>query len=415
MKRQLWLVGVAVVLLLAGDARGGSAMLFPLSRQRQTNSSQPVRTGLERLAEANFAPLVGKRVAVITNRTAITPDGDHLVDLVHRHPRVQLVAIFTPEHGFRAVAEGAVGDSRDERTGVPIFSLYGKRRKPTPEQLRGVDALVFDIQDIGCRFYTYISTLGLCMEAASEAGVDFYVLDRPNPIGGVLVEGPVLDAGLESFVGFHTLPIRHGMTVGEIATLYRRERFPRVRLTVIRMSGWRRDMYLDQTGQPWINPSPNMRSLRQAVLYPGIGLLETTNLSVGRGTDTPFERFGAPWLDHRALWRELRRYRLPGVAFVPVTFQPTASKFAGETCRGLEVIVTDRETFRPVRTGLAIAHALRRLHPEDWDYSRYRRLLSDERVMQLLADGASFETIIEHCRREEKEFLTRRRAALLYE
>ncbi len=408
------LLGALAVLCNCGPSLAwdgsSNALLSPHPQRLQPR----VLVGLDRLIASRFALLRSKRVAVVTNHTALSADGRNIVDVLHEAKEVNLVAIFTPEHGFRGQAEGAVEDMRDPRTGLPVYSLYGRRRKPTAAQLEGVDTLVFDIQDIGCRFYTYISTLGLCMEAAEQFGKEIVVLDRPNPINGVAVEGPVLDEGLESFVGFHTIPIRHGMTVGEIANLYRLERYPQVRLHVVRMQGWQRGMYYNATERFWVNPSPNMRSLRQALLYPGIGLLETTNLSVGRGTDTPFERFGAPWLDAHRLLRQLDGENLAGVVFVPVKFTPTSSKYAGSECEGLEVIVTDRSTFEPVRTGLAIARALRLTHREQWDMDRYGRLLADRKLLGLLRRGASLDAMMEHCREECEEFRMRRRRALLY-
>jgi CubicO group peptidase (beta-lactamase class C family) len=258
-----------------------------------------VLNGIDVLERDGFKQLAGRRVGLITNHTGHNRDRVSTVDLLHRAGGVELVTIFSPEHGFRGVLDQVnIANATDESTGLPIRSLYGETRKPTPQMLHGLDTLVFDVQDIGTRFYTYISTMGLAMEAAAEYGLIFVVLDRVNPIGGHLVAGPVLDEGQESFVGFHPTPVRHGMTAGELARMFRSERgLENLDLVVVPLAGWRRDMYFDETGLPWTNPSPNMRSLTEAVLYPGIGLLETTNVSVGRGTDTPFEVIGAPWID----------------------------------------------------------------------------------------------------------------------
>src|SRR6185436_20097676 len=241
-------------------------------------------------------------------------------------------------------------DGIDEQTGLPVFSLYGKHRAPAPEQLSQLDALVFDIQDIGCRFYTYISTLGLSMEAAAKAGIKFFVLDRVNPINGVTIDGPVLTEKT-SFVAFHPLPLRHGMTVGELAQMFKAERNLKLDLVVVPVEGWKREQWFDQTALPWINPSPNMRSLTEATLYPGIGLLESTNVSVGRGTDTPFEVLGAPWIDAQKLADYLNQRSIPGVRFVSVRFKPNASVFKNEDCGGFNIVITDRSAFRPLLTG----------------------------------------------------------------
>ncbi|MEX2560479.1 MAG: DUF1343 domain-containing protein, partial [Pirellulales bacterium] len=278
----------------------------------------------------------------------------------------------------------------------------------------GIDTLVFDIQDIGARFYTYISTMGAAMEAAAEHGLRFVVLDRPNPINGVDVAGPLLDAGSESFVGYHRLPVRHGMTVGELAQLFNAERKIGADLHVVRLEGWRRADFFDATGLPWINPSPNMRSLTQALLYPGIGLLETTNVSVGRGTDTPFEVIGAPWLDGHRLTRQLRSAGLPGVTFVPIRFTPRASTHQGQACGGIEMIITDRSAFDPLALGLHVAVTLRRLYPDEWDSSRYGRLLGNRQVLEALQAGASVDQLQALYQAELEAFRSRRQSFLTY-
>ena len=298
---------------------------------------------------------------------------------------------------------------------MPILSLYGTTRRPTTDSLQGIDTLVFDIQDIGTRFYTYISTMGYAMEEAARHGLRFVVLDRPNPINGVDVAGPVLDAGSESFVGYHPLTVRHGMTVGELARMFSAERKLKLDLQIIPMKGWRRDCFYDATGLQWTNPSPNMRSLGQALLYPGIGLLETTNLSVGRGTDTPFEVVGAPWLDGQRLAEALNRSGLPGVRFVPIRFTPTASVFAGQSCGGINIIVTWRSRFRPVRTGLEIARQLRQLYRDDWDADRLNVLLKHRATVDALLEGKTIEEIESLYQGGVESFRTRRREFLLYE
>ncbi len=377
---------------------------------------RPVLTGIDVLGRDGFTALEGRRVGLITNHTGLDVRGRSTIRLLHEAPNVELVVLFSPEHGLEGrldVPEIAHGEEAD--TGIRVYSLYGETRRPLPSMLEGIDTLVFDIQDIGARFYTYISTLGLAMEAAAEARLRFVVLDRPNPIGGDVVAGPVADAGRESFTAFHRLPVRHGMTVGELARLFRAERAPALDLEVIALENWRRGDFYDATGLRWVDPSPNMRSLAQALLYPGIGLLETTNLSVGRGTDTPFERFGAPWLDGVSFARELNGLGLPGVAFVPIEFTPDASTFAGERCGGVNVIVTGRDAFDPVRTGLEIALALRRSYPDDWDVDAYDRLLVHAATLDAVRNGRPFSEIEAAWQPALDDFYGRRAPHLLYD
>src|SRR5262249_19547880 len=335
-----------------------AAILRPAERKRAE-----VLTGLDVLARERFARLKGRRVGLVPNRTGRARDGRPAIDLLHAAEGVRLVALFSPEHGIRGALDAKVPDTKDEKTGLPVYSLYGQRRRPTADTLKGIDTLVFDLQDAGCRFYTYISTLGLVLESAAEHKLKVVVLDRPNPVGGVAVEGPVLDAGRESFVAYHALPVRHGLTVGELALLFNKERKIGADVEVVRMEGWRRGDLYDRTGLAWVNPSPNLRSLGAALLYPGIGLVEPTNGSVGRGTDRPFEWFGAPWLDGRRVAVALAEEGLAGVRFVPHTLTPTGSVHKGKECGGVQVFVDDWAAFRPVRTGLAVACVLRRLHP----------------------------------------------------
>jgi uncharacterized protein YbbC (DUF1343 family) len=307
-----------------------------------------------------------------------------------------------------------VGDTIDAKTGLRVYSLYGERRKPTAETLKGIDTLVYDIQDIGCRFYTYISTLGLVLEAAKEHNLRVVVLDRPNPIGGVAVAGPVRDAGRGSFVAYHELPVRHGMTVGELATLFNAERNLKVDLDVVRVTGWRRGDFYDRTGLTWRNPSPNMRHLTAALLYPGIGLLETTNVSVGRGTERPFEWIGAPWIDGRKLAAELARRDLPGVRFVPVSRTPTSSKHQGVECGGVDIIAVDWAAVRPVRLGLEVAAALRLLYPQKWETRNFDRLLVHKATYEGVLAGKPIADIERSWGPDLAAFQERRQAALLY-
>ncbi|HEU4887824.1 MAG TPA: exo-beta-N-acetylmuramidase NamZ domain-containing protein [Thermoanaerobaculia bacterium] len=332
--------------------------------------------GIDVLHAGGYAALRGMRIGLITNHTGIDRYGNPTVDLLRSAPGVTLTAIFTPEHGLRGTADEKVGD--EQYHGIPVFSLYGERRKPSPEQLTNVDALVFDIQDIGTRFYTYISTMGLAMEAAAESKKKFIVLDRVNPIGGEVVEGPLLE-GKTDFVGWHPLPIRHGKTVGELAKQFREERPIDVELTVIEVKGWNREHWQDDAGLPWINTSPNMRSLNAAALYPGIGLMERA-ISVGRGTATPFEVLGAPYIDGGALIREVGK--LPGVSLTAVRFTPTASTHQGEECGGVRLRITDRRALRSVEVGLAIAGALARLYPEKFPVDEMAPLLRHRETLE---------------------------------
>jgi uncharacterized protein YbbC (DUF1343 family) len=315
------------------------------------------------LAASRFRALAGRTVGLVCNPTAVTRTLVHAADVLHGAARVRLAALFGPEHGVRGDAQymAAVGAERDARTGLPAHSLYGDTReslRPRREQLAGLDALVFDVQDVGARYYTYQATMLLCMEAAAEAGIGFVVLDRPNPIGGDLVEGPRLRPGFESFCGLHDLAVRHGLTVGELAPLFREERRLDLDLEVVPCRGWRRGARFRDTGLPWVMPSPNMPTPETALVYPGMCLLEGTNLSEGRGTTRPFELFGAPWLDAARLAADLSRERLPGVGFRPASFVPTWDKHAGARCHGVDLVVTDPARFRPFRTGLAaVVHA----------------------------------------------------------
>jgi uncharacterized protein YbbC (DUF1343 family)/CubicO group peptidase (beta-lactamase class C family) len=375
----------------------------------------PTLTGVDVLERDGFKLLQGKTVALVTNHTGRNREGVSTIDLLHKAPGVKLKVLFSPEHGLRGELDENVGDGKDQKTGLPVISLYsGPKRKPTPESLKGVEVIVYDIQDIGARFYTYISTLGLCMEASAEAKIPFIVLDRPNPIGGEVVAGPMRDDGKESFIAYHKIPVQHGLTVGELAELFKRERNIAVDLKVVKVENWNRKQAFDETGLTWINPSPNMRSLTEAFLYPGIGLLETTNLSVGRGTDTPFEVIGAPWLDGVKLAAELNSKGLRGARFIPIEFTPKSSKFKNEKCKGVNITVVDRAAFESVKTGLAVACALRKLHPKEWNADAYARLLTNEATLAAVKAGKSFEEIVPMWEKDLSEFRERWAKALLY-
>lgn len=378
-------------------------------------AASDVKTGADLLAEQKFESLRGKRVGLVTNHTGRTSDGQSLIDLLAKADGVKLVALFSPEHGIRGEKDEKVGDGTDEKTGLPVFSLYGERRKPDAKTLEGIDTLVYDIQDIGCRFYTYISTLGLIMEAAKEHGLSVVVLDRPNPIGGVLVEGPMLDDGVSNFVGYHHLPLRHGMTVGELATMFNTERELNIPLTVVKCEGWRRGMLWDATGLPWRNPSPNMRHLTAALVYPGVGIVETTNVSVGRGTERPFEWIGAPWIDGRKLAKRLNAMGVAGVRFVPTERTPISSVHKDKLCGGVDIIVTDWQAVRPLTLGLAIITALRDEYPNNWETKRLNTLLLHQATLKMIQAGKTAAEIEATWAAALGEFQARRTGFLLYD
>ncbi len=368
--------------------------------------------GIDVLVEENFAPLKGLRIGLITNHTGHDRWRNSTIDLLNNASGVELKALFSPEHGVRGVMDEGVDDGVDELTDLPIYSLYGATLKPKPEQLKDLDALVFDIQDIGCRFYTYTSTLGLTLEAAGENGKKYFVLDRVNPINGVAIDGPVL-TGSTSFVGFHNIPLRYGMTIGELARMFNAERNSKADLTVIPVKNWRRDLWLDQTGLPWSNPSPNMRNLTEAVLYPGVGLLESA-LSVGRGTDTPFEIVGAPYIDDVKLAGELNQASLPGARFVPVRFTPKASVHKDQLCGGVFIVLTDRDLCNVVDLGLLIAETVYRLYPKDFDPEKLGRLLLHQHTLDAIKAGKPLKEIRAAWQPDLDEFQKRRAKYLLY-
>jgi len=368
-----------------------------------------VHLGVDVLVQTDFQILQGKQVGLITNHTGRSSNSKSTIDLLHESEVCDLVALFCPEHGIRGTEDANVDSSRDEKTGLPIHSLYGKTRKPTPEMLEGLDVLVFDIQDIGTRFYTYIGTMALAMQAAEEAGIGFVVLDRPNPIGGVRVEGAVPPkdqcGGLTSI---HPIPTRHGMTVGELALLFNEEHGIGCELTVVPMSGWKRSMDYDETGLTWVPTSPNMRTLNGAICYPGIGILEGTRLSCGRGTDRPFEMYGAPYLDAEKVAADLNSKNLPGVRFEAQPFTPSAKghKFEGQPCQGVLVSITDRNTFDPILTGLHFIQTIYRHHPVEYTREdRFATLIGDPKVWErLTVEGVMPETILEEWRVDSNRF-----------
>ncbi len=408
------IIVIAIILCLSA-----STAFAQVTGHHPPESSHPKQcetlTGIDVLQRDQFKQLDGQRVGLITNHTGINRKWISTVQLLNEAKNVQLVALFSPEHGFEGKLDVAkINDARDSDTGLKIYSLYGKTRMPTDEMLNGIDTLVFDIQDIGTRFYTYISTMGNVMKAAAKHDIRVVILDRPNPINGIDVQGPVLDAGSESFVGYHRIAVRHGMTAGELAKMFCAELKLHLDLEIIEMEGWSRSSFFDATGLPWINPSPNMRSLTQALLYPGVGLLETTNLSVGRGTDTPFEIIGAPYIDGVQLARKLNAVGLDGIRFVPIRFTPESSKFKNEQCGGINFIITNRKSFHPLKLGLELAHTLRLMYPDAWETKSLNRLLSHQKTFEALQAGTPVDVIRANYKNDLQDFQSRREQYLIY-
>src|SRR2546421_315472 len=405
---QNMLAGLARFTVALSEARASesSGALAPTSAE--------VLNGIDVLERDGFKELQGLRIGLITNHTGRDRAGRQTIDVLRGAPGVKLTALFSPEHGIRGQADEKVSDMVDEKTGLPVFSLYGETRRPRPEQVKNLDAMVSDIQDVGARFYTYISTLGYALEESAKARIPVFVLDRPNPINGVDVEGPIADADKLSFTAYHTIPVRHGMTVGELAQLYNEQRKIGCDLRVVKMENWRRAMWFDATGQVWVNPSPNMRSLTEATLYPGVGLLETTNLSVGRGTDTPFELVGAPWLDGQKLAAYLNGRALAGGRFVAVGFTPRASGFKELEGGGVHIVVPEPALFRPLRTGLAMAGTRRRPSPPAWKVDDYIRLLANADAEERVRRADDAEEIARSWQSRLEEFRRARARVLLY-
>jgi uncharacterized protein YbbC (DUF1343 family) len=376
-----------------------------------------VKTGLDVLIAEQFAPLKGKRVGVITAQTGVTENGRRIIDILAQAPGVKLTAIFTPEHGLEGNRDDRnIEDSVDRATGVQVYSLYNAGHyRPTPEMLKDVDVLVYDIQQNGARFLTRITTLGYTMEAAAQKGIPYYVLDRPNGINGVDFEGPLLDDKYVSFVGYMRMPIRHGMTAGELAQMYNGEKHLGVDLHVIRMEGWRRSMWYDETGLMWIDPSPNIRNLTEAILYPGVCLLESSQISVGRGTDSPFERIGAPWYRAREVADYLNSRDIPGVRFVPRRFTPKASVYKDQECEGLDIVLVNRQVFDPVLMGMELLSATLKFHPGKFDLSTVMRILGSDEAADRLKRGETGRQVLQDMHGQLDEFAKIRAKYLLYE
>jgi len=373
-----------------------------------------VQTGLDVLEAEKFAPLRGKHVGLITNHTGVDFQGRTNIELLARASGVQLVALFSPEHGIAGHADEQVASSKDPSTGLPIFSLYGDHLRPTDDMLKGIDALVFDVQDAGVRFYTYTTTMGYCMEEAAKRGIAFYVLDRPNPMGGEIVEGPMLDPDKTAFVAYFPLPVRYGLTIGELAGLFNAENRINCDLHVIQMKNWHRNYFFASTGLRWIPPSPNLRTLKAAILYPGLEILQNAGVSVGRGTQTPFEEFGAPWMSGEDVAAELNARNLPGVHFANQPFIPVSGLYAGQRCGGVGVRVTDPAAVRSMRVGLEIASLMQKNYPKNFDATKTLLLLGNEATVQALEVGTRPQEIIASWGPDLAAFDQTRRKYFLY-
>jgi uncharacterized protein YbbC (DUF1343 family)/CubicO group peptidase (beta-lactamase class C family) len=374
----------------------------------------PVLSGIDVLARDGFALLRGKKVGLVTNHTGRANDGRTTIDLLHAAPGVQLVSLFSPEHGIRGIVDEDVPSSRDEKTGLPVHSLYGATRRPTEAMLQGVDAIVIDLMDVGSRFYTYPATIGYVMEEAAKRQIAVVVLDRVNPINGWQIEGPYPDDEVIGFNAYLPMPVRHGATLGELARLFNEEKQIGADLTVVAAERWRRDDWFDDTGLLWVNPSPNMRNLNQATLYPGIGAIEYSNISVGRGTDQPFEQIGAPWVDGPRLAAALNARTLPGIRFYPVAFTPASSKYAGQECEGVFMVITDRVALRPVRVGLEVAGALARLHGDRYQLENTARLLGSRDSLARVTSGEDPAAVAASWSADEARWRRLRAKYLLY-
>jgi uncharacterized protein YbbC (DUF1343 family) len=378
------------------------------------SKSEKVRTGIDVLVDEKFSPLVGLRVGLITNHSGIDSMGRRTVDLLHQAPGVKLVSIFSPEHGFFGNAEGKVSPTKEPFTGLPIYSLYGDVSRPTQKMLIGLDALVFDIQDAGARFYTYITTMGYAMEGCAKRGIPFYVLDRPNPINASLVQGPILDGNLKSFTGYFPLPVRHGMTVGELAKMFNGEKKIGATLHVIKMRDYERTHWYDETGLLWVSPSPNLRTLIEAILYPGVAMVEGSNVSVGRGTTTPFELLGAPWMNGEELAAYLNQRNIQGLRFMPAEFTPNGSRFENQLCQGVQMVLLDRQALDSPALGIEIASALYRLYPQSFQLDKTLGLIGSREVLQAIKDGQDPTSIRQKWQEPLDQFCKLRSKYLLY-
>jgi uncharacterized protein YbbC (DUF1343 family) len=398
------------------------AVLLLVTSHAFASEKLQVAVGIDVLEKQKFAPLRrpdgrDARIALVTNATGVDAHGQRTIDVLAKASGIKVLGIFSPEHGIATNSDTtAIGDSKDESTGISVYSVYGKsdaERRPRPELLRGLDAIVFDLQDAGARFYTYETTLGYFLEACAGAGVEMIVLDRPNPINGVAVQGPVSNAP-QSFVNYHPLPVRHGMTLGELARFLNAQRKIGAKLRVISMEGWKRTDWFDETGVPWVNPSPALRNVNAEALYPGVALLEQTNVSAGRGTVTPFEIVGAPWVDGEKLATYMNGRKIPGVSLKPTVFSPVSSTLASKNCQGVTITVTDRDALDSPALGIELAAALLHLYPKQFESAGMKSLLASDTELKKLQNGVDPKRIIAGWERPLRAFRKVRRQYLLY-
>jgi uncharacterized protein YbbC (DUF1343 family) len=377
---------IFAALLALGPTRASAAA-------KRAGRAARVQTGLDVLESQKFAPLRGKHVGLITNHTGVDSQGRSTVDVLSHAPGVQLIALFSPEHGLAGRNDEKISSSKDPATGLPVHSLYGETLRPTDEMLKGIDTLIFDVQDAGVRFYTYTTTMAYCMEEAAKRNIAFFVLDRPNPLGGEIVEGPMLDADKTNFVGYFLLPVRYGLTIGELAQLFNTENHIGADLHVIAMRNWHRNYFFESTGIKWIPPSPNLRTIKGSILYPGIEILQNAGVSVGRGTQAPFEEFGAPWLNGEEVAAALNERHLPGLHFTAQPFIPIVGLYSGQRCGGVAARISDRFSVRSMRMGVEIAAILQKLYPKQFDPEKLLLLVGNSDTIQQLQAGAAPEKI----------------------
>jgi uncharacterized protein YbbC (DUF1343 family) len=400
---------MAGVLLGAAPQRARRA-----PKARHAARAARVQAGVDVLEAQRFAPLRGTHVGIITNHTGVGAQGKTTVDVLTHAPGVQVVALFSPEHGLGGSRDEKISSAKDPVSGLPVYSLYGDTLRPTDEMLAGIDALVFDLQDAGVRFYTYTTTMAYCMEEAAKRKIAFFVLDRPNPLGGEVVEGPVLDADKTSFTAYFALSVRYGLTIGELAQLLNAENQMHCELHVIEMKGWRRNYFYEDTGLRWIPPSPNLRTLKGSILYPGLEILQNAGVSVGRGTETPFEEFGAPWMRGEEVASRLNDRHIAELRFVAQDFIPVAGLYAGQRCAGVAIRVMDKHAVRSMSMGIEIASVLRELYPEKFDAAKTLLLLGNAETVKQLDAKVPAEQIVAGWKADLAAFEAMRRKYLLY-
>jgi uncharacterized protein YbbC (DUF1343 family) len=407
---------VAFLLYLAPQNCLAAGNAVPQKRHARKSSPRAgrVQTGLDVLESEKFAPLRGKHVGIITNHTGLDSQGKSTIDVLAHAPGVQVVAIFSPEHGLGGLTDERVSSGKDTLTGLQVFSLYGETLRPTDEMLKGVDTLVFDLQDAGVRFYTYTTTMAYCMEEAAKRHIAFYVLDRPNPIGGEIIEGPVLDADKTSFVAYFPIPIRYGLTIGELAQFFNSENHIGADLHIIAMKNWHRKYFFESTGLRWIPPSPNLRTIKGSIVYPGLEILQNASVSVGRGTEAPFEEFGAPWMDGEKVASALNAAHLPGLKFVSQPFIPVNGLYAGKRCGGVGIRIGDRGAVRAITAGIELALLLQKMYPSDFDVSKTIFLLGNATTVQKLKEGVPASEIVASWQPALAEYDKTRRHYFLY-